>query len=56
MTKETRIKKHKEKLHKIYVNYTDRQLLEQIAYSLMIIGIVLGIGFWFLWMKNFFSW
>jgi hypothetical protein len=43
MTKESRIQKQKDKLHKIYADYTDRQLLEQIAYSLMWIGIIIAI-------------
>lgn len=56
MTKESSIKKFKNMLHKIYANYTDRQLLEQIAYSLMIISIFVGVIVWILFMKWVFSW
>jgi hypothetical protein len=56
MNKENRIKKHKDRLHKIYANYTDRQLLEQIAYSLIIICIFVGSIVWIEFMKWIFSW
>ena len=44
MSKASRIKKYKEKLHKIFADYTDRELLETIAYSLRVIAIVIGVA------------
>ena len=49
---ENQKKKQKIKLHKIYTDYTDRQLLELIAYSLRGLGI--GIALLFIWYLLFF--
>lgn len=55
MSYKSRLEKWKNKIHKKYADYTDRQLLEQIAYSLQWLGISVGIISWFVIMYWWFN-